>query len=286
MSKEQPTTPQHDEKRTYAGYTFNEARACDWTEDFTHENGNYWNLCITCERQFIGHKRRHVCKLCALPTGEWNERRLNDWREAVKRQFVNDDAVNAIFDLALVGLVARSEKASPTTPSAGGELAQMREALHLLASTLFGPFKEDHTHYLRRLAMCGGDDLKVYTVKPTNDGGILTVKDARTIWAALQIPVASSAIKPIATMPLIKKISEQRDECADALRRLTAVVEENFPMPAGVYPGSPLDAARKALANVPTYHQRLRNIAEGIGMTYEELMAAMKNRSDDTGQKP
>jgi hypothetical protein len=36
--------------------------------------------------------------------GEWNPQRLNDWREAVKRQFVNDAAVDAIFDLALKGL--------------------------------------------------------------------------------------------------------------------------------------------------------------------------------------
>lgn len=70
------------------------------------------------------------------------------------------------------------------------DLKKMREALHLLASTLFGPIKEDQTHYLRRLASLGGDDLKVYAVKPTNDGGILTVKDARKIWEALQIKAA------------------------------------------------------------------------------------------------
>lgn len=70
------------------------------------------------------------------------------------------------------------------------DLEKMREALHLLASTLFGPIKEDQTHYLRRLAFLGGDDLKVYAVKPTNDGGILTVKDARKIWEALQIEAA------------------------------------------------------------------------------------------------
>lgn len=36
----------------------------DWTEDAAHENGNYQNQCVECGEFFIGHKRRHVCKLC------------------------------------------------------------------------------------------------------------------------------------------------------------------------------------------------------------------------------
>lgn len=36
----------------------------DWTEDFSHENGNYLCLCCQCGKQFAGHKRRVVCKLC------------------------------------------------------------------------------------------------------------------------------------------------------------------------------------------------------------------------------
>ena len=36
----------------------------DWTEDFTHENGNYENTCIRCRNSFLGHKRRVVCKKC------------------------------------------------------------------------------------------------------------------------------------------------------------------------------------------------------------------------------
>jgi len=35
-----------------------------WMEDFSHENGNYMNHCIFCESDFIGHKRRVVCKEC------------------------------------------------------------------------------------------------------------------------------------------------------------------------------------------------------------------------------
>lgn len=36
-----------------------------WPEDSGHENGNYSNTCVQCLREFIGHKRRQVCKVCA-----------------------------------------------------------------------------------------------------------------------------------------------------------------------------------------------------------------------------
>lgn len=36
----------------------------NWIEDFEHENGNYSNICIRCKNEFLGHKRRVVCKKC------------------------------------------------------------------------------------------------------------------------------------------------------------------------------------------------------------------------------
>ena len=36
----------------------------DWTEDFSHENGNYACICHKCKAQFIGHKRRITCREC------------------------------------------------------------------------------------------------------------------------------------------------------------------------------------------------------------------------------
>ena len=36
----------------------------DWTEDFSHENGNYQNRCICCSIIFTGHKRRKLCYEC------------------------------------------------------------------------------------------------------------------------------------------------------------------------------------------------------------------------------
>jgi len=36
----------------------------DWKEDFSHENGNYFNTCCSCGMSFKGHKRRVLCKVC------------------------------------------------------------------------------------------------------------------------------------------------------------------------------------------------------------------------------
>jgi hypothetical protein len=37
---------------------------CDWHEDTTHENGNYFCKCVECKSDFVGHKRRHFCRKC------------------------------------------------------------------------------------------------------------------------------------------------------------------------------------------------------------------------------
>lgn len=37
----------------------------NWKEDFKHENGNYTCKCYQCDRYFIGHKRRPMCKECS-----------------------------------------------------------------------------------------------------------------------------------------------------------------------------------------------------------------------------
>lgn len=36
-----------------------------WSEDAEHENGNYYNTCACCQRQFVGYKRRAHCKVCS-----------------------------------------------------------------------------------------------------------------------------------------------------------------------------------------------------------------------------
>lgn len=42
----------------------NEVSRGDWVEDFEHENGQYECRCIMCNRSFVGHKRRVICKIC------------------------------------------------------------------------------------------------------------------------------------------------------------------------------------------------------------------------------
>ena len=39
-----------------------------WPEDKNHENGNYYVECCICLRNFTGHKRRNVCRVCAGET--------------------------------------------------------------------------------------------------------------------------------------------------------------------------------------------------------------------------
>lgn len=55
--------------------------ACNWEEDYAHENGNYINTCIECKMPFKGHKRRVVCKVCAGP----------NWEELAKKQAPQDN---------------------------------------------------------------------------------------------------------------------------------------------------------------------------------------------------
>lgn len=38
--------------------------SCDWHEDAGHENGSYYCKCLSCDADFVGHKRRHICRKC------------------------------------------------------------------------------------------------------------------------------------------------------------------------------------------------------------------------------
>ncbi|NCU28735.1 MAG: hypothetical protein EOM85_03655 [Candidatus Moranbacteria bacterium] len=42
----------------------------DFTEDFELENGNYYCVCCNCGKEFIGHKRRVICKECESKRGK------------------------------------------------------------------------------------------------------------------------------------------------------------------------------------------------------------------------
>lgn len=42
--------------------------ARDWPQDAGHENGRYTCQCVECGLIFTGHKRRVVCRSCAVPS--------------------------------------------------------------------------------------------------------------------------------------------------------------------------------------------------------------------------
>lgn len=42
----------------------------DWIQDADHENGQYFGKCLSCGVDFIGHKRRQVCRKCQKASDE------------------------------------------------------------------------------------------------------------------------------------------------------------------------------------------------------------------------
>lgn len=86
--------------------------------------------------------------------------------------------------------------------------------------------------------------------------------------------------KPFSAMPLVKKLMEQRDGAADVLRRVMAKLRSESgstdPMEAFAYDASWESLAKEAdasLAECPSYEQQLRNICEGAGLDYDQVMA-------------
>lgn len=90
--------------------------------------------------------------------------------------------------------------------------------------------------------------------------------------------------KPTA-MPLIKRLKDQRDECAALLRDVRTVMQSVHGSGAA---GKDIDVKTRdwlkkvdaALEKCPTSEQQLRNIAEGIGMPYEELLSAFSPQKE------
>ena len=115
------------------------------------------------------------------------------------------------------------------------------------------------------------------------------VEDSYFHFAAGYLAAQPSATRPISGIQLLKALREQRDEAADVLRRLMHKLREESgsenPMEPFAYDASWEALANEAdatLAKCPSYEQQLRNIAEGIGMTVEELRAALNARADGT----
>ena len=53
-----------DHDRLVRPYWFKGDAACDWHEDAGYENGSYHCKCFDCDADFVGHKRRLICRKC------------------------------------------------------------------------------------------------------------------------------------------------------------------------------------------------------------------------------
>lgn len=62
----------------------------DWEEDRDLENGNYMGRCLSCERQFIGHKDRWLCKTCDTENRERWERLSPEERSEWERRLLKE----------------------------------------------------------------------------------------------------------------------------------------------------------------------------------------------------
>ena len=71
-------------------------------------------------------------------------------------------------------------------------------------------------------------------------------------------------------IPLLQKVRRQRDGLADVLRDI-----DSRGLLSGF--GGTEHRVREALKDIPDAEQQLRNIAEWIGMDYDELRAALAN---------
>jgi hypothetical protein len=59
----------------------------DWPEDWPHNNGMYLGRCRSCGAQFIGHKRRMTCRVCAADSLERENEVLRIERDHARAQY-------------------------------------------------------------------------------------------------------------------------------------------------------------------------------------------------------
>ena len=139
------------------------ADSINWTEDASHENGNYANICGRCLAPFVGHKRRWACKRCAtaatppeppaLPTKGIGyeyisdvdkvrqlERALSDSQREVERlELAADDA-----NLSRIAAEEERELLRKRALTAEAELARVREG-EVVAATVAEVYQNRYT---------------------------------------------------------------------------------------------------------------------------------------------
>jgi len=67
-----------------------------YPEDSAGENGNYMNICCSCDKDFVGNKHRMICKTCQKENKEkWDS--LTE-EEQTSVMIKNCEAIQKIFN--------------------------------------------------------------------------------------------------------------------------------------------------------------------------------------------
>lgn len=117
----------------------------------------------------------------------------------------------------------------------------------------------------------GTSDLAEWIAELDQDGDHILREDKAKLLVTLLKRLARSATAPISGIKIAASLRRQRDELADTLRWLDSI---------GGLGVQVHERIRESLKGIPTYEQQLRNIAEGIGMKYEELIHALDRWSE------
>lgn len=97
----------------------------DWTNETTHENGNYSNKCMVCGNYFMGYKDRVVCKLCADNAGAVDKRVAATIR-AMRLQHDRD----GLHEMWWIEFLEAALSAAPSLDKEIVSLGKCAEALH------------------------------------------------------------------------------------------------------------------------------------------------------------
>ena len=193
--------------------------------------------------------------------------------------------------------------AAPSADASAGDSVRNAEGTTFYANPQQVPQRGEAVNLARNWLDAQGPNSSFHIT----DKGVRQLAEAVMLMDAWILEVTKSST-PSAKEPrvsgiqLVKMMRDQRDALADAMRLIVqaddmeehneAIFKGQWKKGAKAWGGAFIDRTRKegmkkartALEGVPTSEQQLRNIAEGIGMTYEELMAAM-SRPTESGAK-
>lgn len=128
------------------------------------------------------------------------------------------------------------------------------------------------TPQLEALAMLN-NMFESYDGRPV-ENAVLTRRDyallAQALTARTTFALPEELRIEIKAMPFIRLLRNQRDEVAAVLR--SAIIDYDS---CGELLQVTLDRARAILAECPSYEQQLQNVCNGLGITVEELKAAL-----------